>query len=89
MAIFILSSFKSPGPDGFHPIFYQMCWDKVGELVCSLILNSFQGNLMPKNLNNTLICLIPKVYNPESIKQFRPISLCNTVYVTIYKLIAQ
>ena len=42
---------------------------------------------IPPNLNSTLICLIPKVPNPETVNQFRPIGLCNTLYKTITKIL--
>jgi hypothetical protein len=40
-----------------------------------------------KEVNNTLIVLIPKVSNPTSFNQFRPISSCNVVYKTISKIL--
>ena len=40
---------------------------------------------MPEGINNTTIVLIPKVKNPQSIKEFRPISLCNAIYKIISK----
>ena len=40
---------------------------------------------MPCQLNDTTIVLIPKVKNPQSIKEFRPISLCNVIYKIISK----
>ena len=38
-------------------------------------------------LNTTLITLIPKCNNPESLANFRPISLCNFVYKIISKVL--
>ena len=38
-------------------------------------------------LNQTLIALIPKQPDPESFRQYRPISLCNTIYKIISKII--
>ena len=38
-------------------------------------------------MNNTLITLIPKVANPETSAQFRPISLRNTLYKILAKIL--
>lgn len=85
--IFSFIPFKSPGYDGLHLIFYHRNWDIVGKSVCALILKVFEGTPLPDKLNDTLICLIPKSNNPAAINYFRPITLCNTVYKTISKVI--
>ena len=38
-------------------------------------------------LDRTLITLIPKCRNPESLSNYQPISLCNTVYKVVTKMI--
>ena len=45
------------------------------------------GHLL-KSVNHTIITLIPKVQIPTSLKQFRPISLCTTLYKVIAKILA-
>ena len=42
---------------------------------------------MTEYLNRTLITLIPKCNVPESLSNYRPISLCNTVYKRVTKVI--
>uniref|UniRef100_A0A2N9HWM1 Reverse transcriptase domain-containing protein n=1 Tax=Fagus sylvatica TaxID=28930 RepID=A0A2N9HWM1_FAGSY len=42
---------------------------------------------MPANINAILVCLIPKVAKPETINQFRPIGLCNTLYKAVTKIL--
>ena len=42
---------------------------------------------MPEYLNRTLITLVPKCQNPETINNYRPISLCNTIYKVVTKII--
>ena len=44
---------------------------------------------IPACFNSTFIALIPKVDNPKSLHDFRPISLCNCIYKVISKIIAR
>ena len=79
---------KSPGPDEMSPIFYQKYWDVVGRNVIDCVLNTLNIGVMPPGLNETFICLIPKVKSPQKITEFRPISLCNVSYKIISKVLA-
>lgn len=40
---------------------------------------------MPEGVNDTAIVLIPKIEQPESLKDFRPISLCTVLYKVVAK----
>ena len=55
---------KSPGPDSMSPIFYLKYWDLVGSDVINCVLNMLNVGVLPSGLNETYICLIPKVKNP-------------------------
>lgn len=47
----------------------------------------FQHGKLSKDVNQMLITLIPKVPQPNSIIQYRPISLCNFANKIIAKII--
>jgi hypothetical protein len=87
MSLWSLKAFKALGPNGLHPRFFQKCWPTVGELVVNEVRQIFSTGKMPKYLNRILISLIPKCLGPETLSQFRPISLCNTVYKIVTKII--
>ncbi|PNX98271.1 RNA-directed DNA polymerase, partial [Trifolium pratense] len=87
-AIFSMGPLKSPGPDGLHPIFFQTQWSIVGASVCKVVRDIFADPSGIRNINETLLVLIPKVDGPTSLKQFRPISLCNVIYKVVTKIIA-
>nr|KYP73853.1 Transposon TX1 uncharacterized [Cajanus cajan] len=76
------------GLDGFQAIFYQTQWDTVGPTLYHLIQDIEQTSKKISKINNTLITLIPKVNNVVSLKQMRPISLCNVSYKVITKALA-
>lgn len=80
-----MGKFKAPGPDGYQPIFYQTCWDVVGELVSKFALDFFETGQLPAKANDVIVVLIAKVLKPEKITQFRPISLCNVLFKIITK----
>ena len=83
-----MAPLKAPGPDGMPPIFYQHYWDSIGDDVSCAILSYFNSSSIPASLNHTHITLIAKIKNPESVSDFRPISLCNILYKLISKVLA-
>ena len=70
------------------PIFYQKYLDFVGSSVINCVMNTLNSRRMPLGLNDTYICLIPKVKCPKKISEFRPIILCNIIYKVISKVLA-
>ena len=79
---------KAPEPDGMSPIFFKHYWDIVGLEVVKCVLTALNLGIMPSGLNETHICLIPKVKSPQKITEYRPKSLCNVVYKLISKVLA-
>ena len=47
----------------------------------------FREKKIPEFLNSMNIVLIPKTQGPESIGSYRPISLCNSVYNIVSKIL--
>ncbi|GAU12587.1 hypothetical protein TSUD_131970 [Trifolium subterraneum] len=87
-ALFQMHPDKSPGPDGFNPAFYQRFWEQCSDYIFSAASTSLERGYFPTSLNETNICLIPKCDNPTSMKDLRPISLCNVLYKMISKVLA-
>jgi hypothetical protein len=83
-----MGDLKAPGADGMPAIFYKKFWGTVGETVVNEVLQVLQGGSIPEGWNETIVVLIPKVQNPDRLKDLRPISLCNVVYKLISKVIA-
>ncbi|XP_026429515.1 uncharacterized protein LOC113325863 [Papaver somniferum] len=82
-----LGALKAPGPDGLQGIFYTKYWNHVGPSVIDLIKSFFHSGVLDDRLNKTFIALIPKTNNPTTIKEYRPISLCNFSMKIITKII--
>ena len=53
-----------------------------------MIKSFFEEGKLLRYINHTHIALIPKVNTPSMTCQFRPISLCNTIYRIISKILA-
>ncbi|KAH9791596.1 putative ribonuclease H protein [Citrus sinensis] len=62
--IFSMKPLKAPGVDGLHAIFYQSQWHIVGHSFCKFIKNSFSSASILKDINTTLLVLIPKALMP-------------------------
>ena len=86
-ALWSLKPFKAPGPDGLYAGFFQKFWHTVGNSVIEEVQKIFAVRRVPEVLNCTHIALIPKIQGPETLGNYRPISLYNTVYKVITKII--
>ncbi|KAK4275212.1 hypothetical protein QN277_018336 [Acacia crassicarpa] len=86
-AFFSMGALKSPGPDGFNALFYQNQWGTVCPSVVSYIKHLFTNPQDIREVNGTLMVLIPKKDQPEVMGDLRPISLCNVVYKALSKII--
>ncbi|XP_075498859.1 uncharacterized protein LOC142537187 [Primulina tabacum] len=72
-AVFDMHPSKAPGPDGFTALFYHKLWPIVGEDVTKEVLAILNDQAGMTDWNETLITLIPKIKDPVSLKDFRPI----------------
>lgn len=88
-ALSTMQPFKAPGPNGFQAVFFKHYWDIVGDDLWNLVRDAFSSGRIDPALTDTLIALIPKVDSPKSFKDFRPISLCNTIYKILTKVLVQ
>ncbi|OMO86377.1 reverse transcriptase [Corchorus capsularis] len=87
-ALWSLKPFKAPGPDGLHAGFFQKCWSDVGNNLCVAIKHVFNVRRIFDNWKQFLICLVPKTLSADNIRLFRPISLGNTCYKVVTKILA-
>ncbi|VVA36970.1 PREDICTED: reverse mRNAase [Prunus dulcis] len=83
-----LGALKAPGPESFPSIFYHKFWSTMKKEVIGTTKDMYIGLSNLQDLNQTHIALIPKVAAPDKANQFRPISLCNSSYKILSKILA-
>lgn len=83
-----MNPWGAPGPDGFQPGFLKANWEILGPDVTYTIKEFFKTGVLDQDLNHSFITLIPKITTPQTPGDFRPISLSNTVYKLISKILA-
>jgi hypothetical protein len=83
-----MSSDKAPCPDGFNGMFTKRCWQINKNNFYSLCEEFYNGSTNLKCINNSYITLVPKVSNPETVSDYRPISLLNISLKLLTKVLA-
>jgi hypothetical protein len=86
--IFSMKPNKAPGPDGYTADFYQSSWHIVGDDVVSAVQNLFVTGRLLKEVNATILTLIPKKPNASVMGDFRPIACSNVLYKCITKILS-
>lgn len=79
---------RSLGYDGFSPPFFKTSWELCSDEIFNACCFWLDKGFFPATINDTNIVLIPKNNKSESMKDRRPISLCNVVYKVLAKVLA-
>ncbi|VFQ88669.1 unnamed protein product, partial [Cuscuta campestris] len=74
-AVWSINPNSAPGPDGFNGSFFRAAWHIIQNDVISATQEFFIGINLPKSYGSTFLSLIPKIDNPKSFGDYRPISL--------------
>lgn len=84
--ILTMSGDSAPGPDGFPGLFFTHCWSIVKDDVIAAVLELFQGGNLQKYYTSYFLVMIPKMEQPSTMSDFRPISLCHFIYKIIARI---
>ncbi|GJW06190.1 RNA-directed DNA polymerase, eukaryota, reverse transcriptase zinc-binding domain protein [Tanacetum coccineum] len=87
-AVYDCGSQKAPGQDGFSFLFVKKYWDIMKIDIQNFVVRFFSSSSFPPGTNSSSFTLIPKVFNPFYIKEFRPISLIGFQYKIVAKILA-
>ncbi|PWA66686.1 reverse transcriptase domain, Reverse transcriptase zinc-binding domain protein [Artemisia annua] len=63
-------------------------WDIVGRDVVNAVREFFTSGKLLKEVNYTIIALIPKVSSPIRINDYQPISCCNVIFQCVTEIIS-
>ncbi|XP_015081362.1 uncharacterized protein LOC107024978 [Solanum pennellii] len=78
---------KAPGVDGYNALFFKHTWHIIKGDIIEVVQSFFTTGKLYKSFNCTLDSLIPKVKNPKTVKEYRPIAYCTVVYKIISKVL--
>lgn len=70
--LFSLARSKAPRPNGFTVEFFKKNWETIGHLITAAVLDFFATERLLREINNTLLVLVPKVLNASSVKIIGP-----------------
>ncbi|KAK2656830.1 hypothetical protein Ddye_009882 [Dipteronia dyeriana] len=74
--------------DGLNLEFVKKNWVRIKDDFMAFMKAFHSNGSVLKGLNCTFIALIPKIKNPVSIKNYRPISLVGSIYKVLSKVLA-
>lgn len=88
-AMFSIGEDKSASPDGYTSAFFKSSWDIVGNDICIAVQDFFRNGKLLREINHTVISLLPKISTPKTVADYSPISCCNVLYKCISKILSE
>jgi hypothetical protein len=82
-----IGDLKAPGLDGYGAHFFKSTWSIIKTDFLAAVWEFFYENSMYSAVNSTLVTLIPKHSAAKTIKEYRPISCCTTIFKVISKIL--
>ena len=79
---------KAPWLDRFTTFFFQKYWEVVKRDVVKIVQEFFRFRNLLKELNATFMVIILKIPRADFMDKFKPISLCNSFYKIIFKVLS-
>ncbi|GKB63767.1 RNA-directed DNA polymerase, eukaryota, reverse transcriptase zinc-binding domain protein [Tanacetum coccineum] len=86
-ALFDIDSNKAPGHDGYSSQFFKDAWNVIVKEFFKAVRDFFISGKLLKEVNSTVISLVPKISTPRRVSNYRPIACCNVVYKCISKIL--
>jgi hypothetical protein len=79
---------KSPGEDGVTAEFYSWSKDTITTDMLQLYNSFFQTGTIPKEITRGIIVCLPKNNRPQTVSDYRPLTLLNTDYKIYARVLA-
>jgi len=84
-----LSNGKSPGSDGFTTEFYKFFWINIKDIVYNSFIYAYENGVLSIEQRRAVLTLLPKIGKDHRyLKNWRPLSLLNTDYKILAKVLA-
>ncbi|XP_058766506.1 uncharacterized protein LOC131640115 [Vicia villosa] len=78
---------KTHGPNGYSLAFFKNHWELLKEDILNFVADFHSKAILTKSCTSTIITLVPKVMNPKSLSEYRPICLVGSLQKIISKLL--
>jgi hypothetical protein len=82
-----IGDLKAPGLYGYGAMLFKSAWNIVKYDVIAAVREFFVEEKIYHAINSTLVTLIPKHAAAKTIKEYRPISCCTTIFKIISKVL--
>ena len=79
---------KAPGPDGLNGAWIKHLWPHIWKKIKAFFDSFHNLGVVPHGANSSFIVLIPKTQAPQNVSDYRPISLINSAFKLLLKVLA-
>lgn len=83
-----MPSNKSTVPDGFPYEFFKTTWSVLAHDFTVAVQSVLKFGFLPKEVNSTILALIPKKLDSLEMRDYRLIACCNILYKVVSKILA-